>query len=43
VTDLGGATGQGSFFGYVLVPAALVGAGIGALVGSSITVWAPAP
>jgi hypothetical protein len=44
VTDTGGCDpAKGSFFGYVLVPAALVGAGIGALVGSSISVWAPAP
>lgn len=43
VTDTGGCDpAKGSFFGYVLVPAALVGAGIGALVGGSITVWAPA-
>ena len=44
VTDTGGCDpAKGGFFGYVLLPAALVGAGIGALVGSSITVWAPAP
>lgn len=44
VTDTGGCDpAKGSFFGYVLVPAALVGAGIGALAGGSITVWAPAP
>jgi len=36
VTDTGGCDPvKGSFFGYVLVP--------GALVGSSIAVWAPAP
>lgn len=43
-TDTGGCDpAKGGFFSYVLLPAALVGAGIGALVGGSITVWAPAP
>lgn len=44
VTDTGGCDpAKGSFFGYVLLPAALVGAGVGALVGGSISVWGPAP
>ena len=44
VTDTGGCDpAKGSFFGYVLLPAALVGAGVGALVGGSIAVWGPAP
>jgi len=44
VTDTGGCDpAKGSFFGYVLLPAALVGAGVGALVGGSIVVWGPAP
>lgn len=44
LTDTGGCDpAHGGFFSYVLLPAALTGAGLGALVGSSISVWARAP
>jgi len=44
VTDAGGCDpAKGGFFSYVLLPAALVGAGVGAIVGGSIAVWGPAP
>jgi hypothetical protein len=44
VTDTGGCDpAKGGFFSYVLLPAALVGAGVGAIVGGSIAVWGPAP
>jgi hypothetical protein len=44
LTDTGGCDpAKGGFFSYVLLPAGLVGAGVGALVGSSLSIWAQAP
>ncbi len=44
LTDRGGCDpAKGGFFSYVVLPTGLVGAGLGALIGSSVTVWAQAP
>lgn len=44
LTDTGGCDpAKGGYFSYVLLPTALAGAGVGALVGSSIIVWGRAP
>jgi len=44
LTDTGGCDpAKGGYFSYVLLPAALAGAGIGALIGGTIPVWARAP
>ncbi len=44
LTDTGGCDpARGGYFSYVLLPAALAGAGIGALIGATIPVWVRAP
>jgi hypothetical protein len=44
LTDTGGCDpARGGFFSYVVLPAGLIGAGIGAVIGGSVSVWAPAP
>lgn len=44
LTDTGGCDpARGGFFSYVLLPTTLAGAGVGALIGGSISVWARAP
>jgi hypothetical protein len=43
-TDVGGCDpAKGGFFSYVLLPTALAGAGVGAIVGAGISVWERAP